>query len=468
MIDINKKISENIIKFGNKTYIKDLSNNDEISYKEFVNKINCYAKYLLSQNLRNKKIIIYGNNSINLMAYDAAITFYVGTSIIVSNKWTDTELNECIENNKIDAIIYSMDKEEIVKKLNHNYIIFINMDANIKSDGYDLEFEKVKNENICSKVVFSSGTTGRSKGIMLSLKNIFAGMEPLLKRCKFNDSDSSYLFLPLSHTYGEIYNFLYSFIIGYSIYLASSPNNMMNELLETNPTIFCGVPIVYERILKAYGDKISEAFGKNIKYLFCGGAKLDKEIRRKYQDSGLNFMQAYALSETASSFAISYPFPKGLEDSGEIFENIDVKIINKNKVGIGDIVCKGDMVFIGYLNDEDLTRKSFTEDGYFITNDLGKIEDNKIIISKRKGKSYVLKNGIKLKAEELEDRAKKIDTKINSVKTYMEKGELKYILYVTNDIGLDEKIRKYNENLQSYLKIKSYKIIKDDLTTRLK
>ena len=185
---------------------------------------------------------------------------------------------------------------------------------------------------------------------------------------------------------------MYSLIAGYSIFLASSTSNIGKELLEVNPTIFCAVPLVFNNLLNAYGENINIAFGKNSKYLFCGGAPISSETRQKYKGAGLNLMQAYALSETASSLAIAYPYADDLESVGTIFEDMDVRIDKPDRKGIGEIIVKGDAVFPGYT-DKSLNKRVFDENGYFHTGDMGYIKDNKIFLTGRIKKMLLTSNG---------------------------------------------------------------------------
>lgn len=220
----------------------------------------------------------------------------------------------------VSCVIYGPEKKDIMEEVATKYpdLLMISM------------------EDVCCKIVFSSGTTAMPKAVMLSKRNLFSGMESLYKRCPFNEEDVDYLFLPLSHTYGGIYNFLYSMVFGFSIYLCSDIKSLAGELLEVNPTLFCGVPVIFRKIYEGYGNKL-----------------------------------AYALSETASTFAIQYPYDPDVKTAGTVAEDIEVKVLEPDENGVGEIVVKGDNVFLGYAKEEALTASVFTEDGFFKTGDLG-------------------------------------------------------------------------------------------------
>ena len=291
---------------------------------------------------------------------------------------------------------------------------------------------------------------------MLSLTNILAGYEPLQKRANLNEKDTIYLFLPLHHTYANIYNFIYGFIAGAEIYLSTGIQNLAIELQEVKPTIFCAVPLVYKRIYIASQDKLKYAFGPNIRRLFCGGAKFESNIRRIYKEAGLPLCEAYALTETASSFSIEYLNDNDYESVGTIFENLDVKIINE-KDGVGDIVAKGPAVFLGYINNDKLTQQAFTKDGYFITGDIGYIKDNKLYLTGRKETVLVGDNGENIYPKEIETKLKELSNNILKVKTKLINNQLTCDIYVSDsNIDTSTIIETYNKQVTKKDIIKKY------------
>lgn len=457
-------------KWYNDPYIYEKVNDkyDYITFGKFIENSLGIANNLINKGYKNKRIMIISENSTKLLEVDIAVTFYVGLCAIVSKEWKKNDLIQGIDELEADLLLYSNNYKDVIKDiLKERQIDTINLNDLDTSFNNNLFSLSIKNNNKPAKIVFSSGTTGKSKAVMLSLKNIFAGYNSLVRRCPFNHQDSTYLFLPLNHTYANVYNFLYSLVAGYRIYLASSTANIGRELLEVNPTIFCAVPLVFNNLLQAYQDNINVAFGTNIKYLFCGGAAISKETRKIYLDKGLNMMQAYALSETASSLAIAYPYKDDLESSGTIFEDMDVKVANPDKEGIGEIIVKGDAVFIGYT-DKELTKKVFDEEGYFHTGDLGYIKNNNIYLKGRKKKMLLTSNGEKVIAESIEENIKSRDSAIKSVKAYTKNDKIIVNIYLDKDINLDEIISKYNNEVPRYERVFEYNVYFDSIDTRLK
>ena len=444
-----------------------------ITYGDFINKSKKLGRRLINDGFKNKRILLIGKNSKEYMISDLAVLAYVGVCVNVNAQTTEIELKEIIDSMGINLVIYDEDLRITIDKVKNetNDIKFLCMQEIIDHSNSEYEGEafEEKDEDVCSKIIFSSGTTSMPKGIMLSVRNIFSGWNSLIKRAPFTENEVIYLFLPLHHTYADIYNFLFSFLSGFQIYLASSIENIGKELLEVIPTIFSAVPLIYIKIFIAAGDKLKYAFGNRIDYLFCGGAFFDREIKKYYKDVGLPIMEAYALTETSSSFAIEYKNSDDLESSGTIFEDIDVKIDNPNEDGVGDIVVKGENVFIGYVNNENLTKKVFNKDGYFITGDLGCIIENRLHLKGRKDTVLIGDNGENVYPKEIENKLKLLSENILKVKCFFKEGKLTCNIYVKPecDINIIEIIDKYNEQVVKKDKIYNY-FIKEGIGTELK
>ena len=447
MMNIRDIIEDDLVKFNNKEYLFEKIDGKYkgIKFNEFIEKSKKLASYLINNNLKDKNILLIGNNSINFMISDMAITVYTGVCINLNKDIKEDDIDDIIKSLDVSCVIYTNEQEEKLNNINSN-VFKVNVD---KLDFNKLEVidnYKEYNNEVCSKIFFSSGTTYKPKGVKLSLKNVFAGWESLQRRTKFNIDDVIYLFLPMHHTYANIYNFYYSLLSGLSIYLSSGLSNVISELREVNPTIFCGVPLIYEMIYKYVGDDLKNAFGNKIKFLYCGGAPLNEDVRDIYKKNNLELLNAYALTETASSFAISYPNNNDSLSVGSIFEDLDVKVINEEN-GIGEIVCKGDAVFLGYTID---VKDVFTEDGYFRTGDIGYIKDNKLYLTGRCKKVLLGSNGENIYVEEITSKLKELDNNINYVNVSLNGNKIEVVLYLEdkNVTDVDKLISKYNGLVQ--------------------
>lgn len=461
-MNILEEIENKIKELNNKEYIFEKKDEKytSIKFNDFISKAKSLATYLIEHKLLNKNIIVIGKNTINYMISDTAVTLYTGTCININNDEKKEDLEDIIDTLNVKGIIYTNEQTKKIKSLK-NKIVKINIDEIIDNLTIKEEIKyKELNQEACSKIFYTSGTTSKPKGIKLSLKNMFAGWGPLQKRTPFTKNDKIYLFLPLHHTYANIYNFYYSFLSGLSIYLSSSVKNIIPELKEVNPTIFCGIPLIYERIYDYNQNNLSNLFGNNIKYLYCGGAILDNKLKKIYKENNLEILNAYALTETASSFSIDYPGDTNDDSVGTLFENMKFKVIDKDANGIGEICCKGDSVFLGYTLDiPDI----YTEDNYFKTGDLGYIKNNKLYIKGRKKKVLIGSNGENIYPDEIETKIKELDSNVNHVNVRLNNNKIEIIIYLEDKdkTDIEQLIKIYNSKCVQKNKIHKYELSKN-------
>lgn len=482
------------------------------SFGETINDVLALSESLLSMNLQDKKIMIYSENSYEWMVSDLSIMGFVGTTIAVNKEWGVYDLTNILNTCDATAIIYSNSKKDTIDQIRetHKDLLYISIQDEFpalldkghkiiqhKENKFDFEERDIRKE---SKIVFSSGTTSTPKAVMLSQINMFAGWNSLYKRAPLNERDICYLFLPLNHTYAGIYNLLYSLIGGWQIYLCSDTSKMAEELKIVKPTVLCVVPAVLEIFYKAIDEavlvnlnkvikvsnalrkrkidirkrlfkKIHEIFGGDLKYMFCGGASFNNTIRRFYKEVGFNIMEAYALTETASSFSIEYSDSESMTSSGRIFEDIEVKFVDKDENGNGEILVKGDCVCLGYYGNEKATQEAFDDEGFFRTGDIGyKDEHNNLYIVGRKKRVLIGSNGENIYPDEIEEMIMgKGHAGIAKVKVYERNGAIVASIYVTDEeIDLIDVIKKTNSLLPKYKQIREFEKIIDTINTRLK
>lgn len=456
MKTINEIIKNAYLQFGEKEYLFEKVDGQyqSISYKQFIEDSNSIASYFLSNGYQGKKIMIYAPNSILYLKIQLAIMAYVGICVNVSAKTSLEDLIELATDINCDTVLYD-GPEKIEKKGKIHFISFKELVSKV-------DFKNQLLENInrdyeeCIQILFSSGTTSKPKGVMLSTKNLFWSWEPLQKRTPLNEDDIIYLFLPLHHIYANLYNFLYSLLSGLKIYFCSDISKLQQEVLEVEPTIFCGVPLIYERYLKSASDKLKYAFGSRIRFLYSGGAPLSEELRKTYRQNGLTLLNAYSLTETSGGLSIDYPNDDNFTSVGTIFENVDVKIIDKNEEGIGEIVVKGGNLFLGYACGEVC---DFTEDGYLKTRDLGYIKDKHLYVTDRKDNIVVCPNGENININRVEAKLKKLSSKIKKVTATIQDNKIQYIIYVQNKYGIHSIIKKYNETSEKIYQILYYQLL---------
>ena len=269
-MNIRDIIEDDLTRLNNKDYIFEKVNGEykPIKFNDFVAKSKAFATFLVENGFKNETVILIGKNSINLMIADVAVTFYTGVCASMAFGVTADDIKDVAESLGAKAILFTSDQEEKVSSI-ETEAQKINLDEILPKLSEIREDWKEYNIDKPAKIIFTGGSTSKPKGVKLSLKNIFFGWEPLKRRAEFVENDVMYFFLPLSHTYADIYIFYYSFISGLSLYICSDTAKIGEELREVRPTIFCAVPLIYERIAEAYNGDVSQAFGDRIRFLFA-------------------------------------------------------------------------------------------------------------------------------------------------------------------------------------------------------
>jgi len=478
MNELNRFLREDYRKWYDNDYLFEMKDGvyESVTMGEYIEKVNYLATYLIDKGYKGKNIGIYSPNSIPWMIFDVAVMNYVGLSIGLSKDWNVDNLDYSIGKCGIACLFYSKTLEDKVLEAKDKY-------KDLKIICIEEEFEKILEEGreLCkgmfelepkdsdtpAKIVFTSGSTSFPKAVMLSIGNIYSSYEALGKRIKVDENDVCYLFLPLNHTYGSIFNFLYSFVFGYKVYLSGGNTaNMAKEMAMVRPTVFCAVPLVFLKFHEAavkHNIPLKMLLGGRLRYVFCGGSNLDHKIRQAYIDQGMYLMNAYALSETSSGFAIDYPEVDDMDSAGTLLEYVEAKVIDPDTDGIGELAIKGPNVFKGYYADEEATKRAFDKDGFFLTGDLGKIVGDKVYVKGRKDTMIVLMNGENVSAKRIAEKVMEASSDISSVKAYMRDGYLTCDIYVDGKDKLDRDFRqvidKVNMGLSKFEKIRKFNVM---------
>ena len=381
---------------------------------------------------------------------------------------------------------------------------------------------KINNEEM-GIMLFTSGTTSASKAVMLSHKNIVTNIMDIGKVFDIDENDTLLSFLPLHHVFECTVGFLFLISIGASIAFCDGVKHMVDNLKEYEITAMISVPAVYDimyrKLLKGIekkgkletvkkGIKISQAllkakidirrklfaeihsnFGGKLRLLVAGGAALDPETEKGFNELGLDMVQGYGLTETAPVVAASSPKYKRLGSIGKKFPSVEVKIDNPNEEGIGELLVKAPNVMVGYYNNEEATKEAIESDGWFHTGDLAKIDkDGYIFITGRKKNVIVLQNGKNIYPEEIETLINKIEgVKESMIYGMPDEGDLKISAKIVYDRDimkeihgkqseseveefLDEEVKRINKTMPPYKYIRSVIITEEELikTTTLK
>lgn len=428
-----------------------------ISYTQYKKDVDAIGTALIDLGLKGSKIALIGENR-----YEWSISYLSivnGTGIVVplDKELPPNEIESLIERSKAEAIIYSgsvadkvntlMDKPTTIK-------FFIGMDVS-ENNGNVLSFEDLLNkgrdlvqkgdrrfidaeidENAMNMLLFTSGTTEKAKAVMLSHRNICENLMNMCAMLYIDDKDTFLSILPIHHTYECTCGFLCQIYRGCTIAYCEGLRHILKNLKESKCTIMLGVPLVFESmyrqimgqaikqkgkfavkfalglsntllklgidIRKKLFKQIHDALGGHIRLFISGAAGIDPQIAKGFRSLGINLVQGYGLTECAPIVALNSDIWYKDEAAGLPLPNLEVKIHEPDENGIGEIICKGPSVMLGYYEDPEATAEAI-KDGWFFTGDSGFIDkDGFVHITGRKKNVIITGNGKNVYPEEIE------------------------------------------------------------------
>lgn len=538
-------------KYGDKTAFKFKDEKTKemsyMTYNEYVDEINALGTALISIGLKDKRIVVISENRYEWE--EAYLAIVCGTGIVVplDKSLPENELVNLIERSEAEAIFYSSKYDNIMKKAKTEGIgkvnFYISMDLEEKTEdaysqkeliklGKDLIKNgarsfldaKIDNENMAI-MLFTSGTTAASKAVMLSHANICTNIYDISSVFDINENDLFLSFLPLHHVFECTVGFLYPVSVGAGISFCEGIRHIADNVREFEVTAMISVPILYENIYKKLMQKVQkegkmpkvklgmkfgtlfkkvsgldlrkkifkeihDAFGGKVRIFVAGAAAFNPEAERGFNEIGIDTYQGYGLTETCPVIAAEHKTCTKYGSVGKILPSLEAKIIEPNEMGIGEIAVKGPSVMLGYFGKD--RSEAFTEDGWFLTGDLGYFDkDEYLFITGRTKSVIVLKNGKNIYPEEIEallneipgvkesfvfgrpDKDDEIDLKIGAKLVYdIDKIKAEYGTEDIEEIRkiLWDKVKEINKTMPTYKYIKEMILSEEELikTTTLK
>ena len=427
---------------------------ENITYKKLLQDINAFGTKLYEMGFKNKRIAIVGRNRYEWVVAHLANVLGGIVSVPLDKELQVDELESCLERSKADVVVfdekYIENIEEIKRRGKTNLQQYICMTSkegyqdfwDLKEQGEKLlkqgkkEYTKVKiDEDKMAILLFTSGTTSKSKAVMLSQHNIASNVYAMQLVEKFLPTDINLAFLPFHHIFGST-EMIVMLAAGLATAFPDGLRYVAQNLREYKVSIFVGVPLLVEAIyrniekeiekqgktklintakkvsnvlLKCHIDvrkklfkPILDALGGNMRFVISGGAPLDKRVAQGFNDLGIELAQGYGLTETSPVIAAENAYNKRSGSIGFPMDNVELEIVDKDENGIGELRVKGPNVMLGYYENEEETKKVI-RDGWFYTGDLGYMDkDGYIFLTGRQKDMIVLKNGKKVFPEELE------------------------------------------------------------------
>ena len=510
----------------------------EITHKEFRDEINALGTKLIDMGLKDKRIAVISENRYEWGVDYLAVAAGTGVIVPLDKALPDNEIESLIIRSEVEAIFYSKKYDEVMNRIreqkNTKLQYFISMDSDKEENGVKSQKElteegrklleegnrefldsKIDNEKM-GIMLFTSGTTAMSKAVMLSHKNICSNLQDITAVIKLTPEDRFLSFLPLHHTFECTVGFLYPISVGGSIAFCDGIRHIAENIKEYKITAMISVPILYEamykKIMKAIekkgkletvkkGVKISnfllkfgidirkklfkeihDTFGGKLRLFVSGGAALDPDTEKGFNELGITMYQGYGLTESSPVIAAEDDKYRRIGSIGKALPSLDVKIDNPDEDGVGELLAKGPSMMLGYYNNEEATKETL-KDGWLYTGDLARIDkDGFIFISGRKKFVIVLKNGKNIFPEELEALINKIegvkesfvygrpeddgDYKIDAKIVY-DKENAEEIFGTTDENEIKEKIwqevKKVNKTMPAYKYIREIRITDKEL-----
>lgn len=417
---------------------------------------------LIAEGIREKHIAIIGEASYNWVTSYYATMSIGAVTVPVDKELPAEDIKSILESAECDFVIYSSvidaKMQKIIPDLTRNPMLIcmskttsiegVKMLEDIVSAGkqlfdngdnsyydYDLDPDKL------ASIVFTSGTTGKGKGVMLTQTNIVSDMTQGMYN--FQITPKTLCVLPPHHTFGSTVNFVGHYAQGAEVYISNGLKYILNELKEEKPSHLILVPLFVETFYKriwATAEKqgkdnllrtmikasngmrkvgidlrkklfasVTSSFGGNLEMIICGGAALNQDIIDTFEGIGITILNGYGITECAPLISCNRNEYRKAGSVGTPIIGEQVKIADPDENGEGEICVKGPNVMIGYYNNPEATAAAFDEEGYFKTGDFGRLdEEGWIYITGRLKNLIILSNGKNVYPEEIETEISRI------------------------------------------------------------
>ena len=432
------------------------------------------GQYLYSLGIRGKKVAILSENSYYWITCYYSIITGKNAAIPLDPKLPFEELAELMVRSKCDAVYYSddfIDAVELMKKtegvvvqeyihIEDFYSLIEKGHQSLKDGAEDYLLDEVKPEDLAA-IVYTSGTTGKSKGVMLSHRNIATDV---ITSCRVLTGGHAIGFLPLHHAFSWVSALFSGTLIAEYGFICRSIKDIQKDLATYHPQNFAAVPLAVETIYKKIwytakkngkeeklkkGIKLSnfllkfgidvrrklfkeiiDNLGGELEFIICGGAYLDEKYERGMYEFGFQIINGYGITECSPAVTCNRLDNFKFGSAGIPLPCNEIKIHDPDEDGVGEIYVRGTNVMMGYYDDPEATAAAFDGD-WFKTGDYGYIDkDGFLFFRGRKKNLIVLSNGKNVSPEEIEDKLSSIDY-VKEVVVYEENN------FITAEFFLD-------------------------------
>lgn len=483
--DLRELLSRSAKKYSKRVAFRFIGPRNSIisvTYAKLFDDVNSLGTALKNMGLDGAHVAVIGENSYEWVVTYLAVVNGLGTIVPIDKDLTEDEIGNILELSDASAVVCSetffsiisgllprlpkltlcigMKTNEDYSQFNYFYELVEKGRLLLRSGNRSYMDVPIDTEAMCA-LLFTSGTTGSSKAVMLSHRNIAS-----VVNCAINAEKISRILmsvLPLHHTYECSISILTGLHAGVTICLNDSMKYLQQNLKVFRPTMIVLVPLIVETLYKRIMDGIKESgkaevlermlfisnhllkfgidirrwvfrdiykvFGGRLKTIFCGGASLRPELVARFREIGIRLINGYGITECSP--LVSFNRGRHCDDSsvGPIIPCCEARIYEPDENGEGEILIRGDNVMLGYYKNEEQTEEAFIG-GWFCTGDLGRIlEEGSLQITGRKKNTIILSNGKNVQPEELEEY---ITTRIPYIKDI--------VVFAPNISGMVERI----------------------------
>ena len=454
---IQELIIRSYEKYKNKIALEDYINYpvSKVTYGQLYEYILKFGKSLNELGIKERDhVAVIGENRVQWgITYLTSMAFNL-VIVPVDKNLSSNEMINVLHESGTKVIVFSESFRQTIcemKEFLPNLKFFVSMDLKDNAEGchsmvkmierHDIQNVKLPfiNPDDLAEIIFTSGSLGRAKGVMLSQKAIASNLMGMTSMIEIISGDRFFSVLPIHHTYECTCGFLCPLYVGGSTHFSRSLKTILEDIQKAKPTIMLGAPLLfnkmYARIVKGIAeDKIKSKivnpiikltnlfelagwknskkiflkelhnkFGGSIRLLVVGGAAPDPKVAKGFREFGFNFVQGYGLTETSPILALNRLNNYKDDAAGLPLPGVEIRINNPDKHGVGEVYAKGDNVMLGYYNNQKLTAEAFDE-GWFRTGDLGFLDDDGFLhLSGRKKNVIIANNGENVFPEEIED-----------------------------------------------------------------
>jgi long-chain acyl-CoA synthetase len=495
--------NETLRKFGkNNAYA--FVGEEPLSYERVDNDIKALTAFLEKFGIGpGDKVAILSNNMPNWGVAFFSITFMGAVAVPVLPDFSNTEVSNVLEHSGAKAAFISSSllsriegfKSDVLKTVIRieDFSLVLSENDSFKFDpsARPLRNYEVGEEDLAS-IIYTSGTTGRSKGVMLTHRNISFNAQKGRKIQWIDENDRFLSVLPLSHTYENTLGLILPMLCGSCVYYLRKPPTpavLLPALAEVKPTMMLTVPLIIEKIYfnkimpafrdkmalrilykiplirktlnAAAGKKLIKTFGGELKFYGIGGAKLNRAVERFLIEARFPYAIGYGLTETSPLLAGSGPQKSVFESTGPAIEGIELKINKPDaRTGEGEIWARGPNVMKGYYKEPEMTGEVLTPDGWFRTGDLGTMDNKNNLYIKGRLKNMIIgASGENIYPEEIESVINNFRFVVESL-VVQQKGKLVALVHINME-ELEKKYQSLKEDVTRQVEDKVDEILNE-------